>query len=252
MILSEIIRIIEAEYPTELAYEWDNVGLLAGSPERDVKKAVLTLDITPSVVDEAVDFGADLIISHHPLIFSGIKNFSETDAKNKMYAKIIRNNICVYSAHTNMDTARRGINQYLAELFELDNTEPIDKKTGLGRVGNIKKITLFEFANTVKARLNTPFLRISGNPEKEIKRVSIGSGACSELIPDSILLGADVLLTADVKYHTAIDAVSDGIAIIDAGHYPTEVVVIDMLRQLLKNTGILLKNSKNTDIFTII
>ena len=252
MILSEIIKLIENKYPKNLAYEWDNVGLLAGSPENDINTVLLTLDVTPYVVREAVNLGADLIISHHPLIFSGIKSFCETDSKTKMYTKIIRHNIAVYSAHTNMDTAPEGINQKLAELFCLTDIQPLDKATGLGRIGDIKETTLKDFAETVKNKLCTPFVKISGDPEKIIKRAAIGSGACAELADAAAADGADVLLTADIKYHNAIDSVCGGIAMIDAGHYPTEIIVMDMFEDILKNTGLQIKKSKNEDIFSII
>lgn len=252
MILSEIIKIMEREYPKSLAYEWDNVGLLAGRPDSNIKTVLLTLDVTPAVVSEAVACGAELIISHHPLIFSGIKSLAQTDWQSQMYAEIIKNDIAVYSAHTNLDTAERGINAYLAELFSLSGAEAVDKKTGLGRIGNIEKTDLASFCAEVKEKLSTPFLRVVGNMKKTVGRVAIGSGACSELIPEAISQGADVLLTADVKYHTAIDAEGSGIAIIDAGHYPTEIVVMDILEKLFKNTGLNIKKSKNKDIFSLL
>lgn len=252
MILSEVIKIIEAEYPKSLAYEWDNVGLLAGTPEKEVKRALLTLDITPDTVSEAENFGADLIISHHPLIFSGIKNFSETNAKMKMYSKVIRGNFAVLTAHTNMDTAQNGINERLARLFDFSEPELLDANTGLGRIGNVKKTTLLEFSKEVKKKLGTPFVRICGDPGREILRAAVGSGACAELIPEAIFRGADVFISGDIKYHTALDAVSDGISIIDAGHYPTEIIVTDMFEELLRDTGIILKKSKSKDIFSVI
>ncbi len=252
MILEEILNIIEENYPKTLAYSWDNVGMLAGSKKKEIKKVLLTLDVTPTVVDEAIDWGADLIISHHPLIFDGIKSFSEESSKVNMYVKIIRNNLAVYSAHTNMDRAERGINQRLSEIFGLKNTEILEDETGLGRIGDMEKTTLFEFAKTVKEKLNTPMVRVSGNPDSKISKVAIGSGGCSDLYPLAISKGADVLLTADLKYHTAIDAYFDGISIIDAGHYPTEIIVMDMFYDLLKNTGLEIRKSKNSDIFSYI
>ncbi len=250
MLLKEIIKILEKEYPKNLAYEWDNVGLLAGNENRDIKTVLVTLDITPKVLSEAIENGADLILSHHPLIFSGIKNFREDNPQTKMYADIIRNNIAVYSAHTNMDTAPRGINHQLATLFSLKNIALLEEETGLGRYGDISEITLKEFAENVKKLLKTPNLRVSGDLNKIISRVALGSGGCSDLIPKAIAVGADVMVTADVKYHTAIDADTSGIAVIDAGHYPTEIIATDMFSKLLENTGLKIIKSKNTDIFS--
>lgn len=252
MILNEIINLIEEKFPKNLAYPWDNIGLLAGNRGMEINKILLTLDITPNVVDEAINMGAELIISHHPLIFEGIKSFEEGTSKTDMYVKLIRNNIAVYSAHTNMDLAESGINQKLSEIFGLKNSAPLEDETGLGRVGDIEKTTLFEFANKVKKTLNTENVRVSGDADKEISKVAIGSGACSDLYPVAIQKGADVLITADLKYHTAIDAYFDGIAIIDAGHYPTEIIAMDIFSELLKDTGLKIEKSKNSDIFKFI
>ena len=252
MILKEIINIIEENYPKTLAYSWDNVGLLAGNIEKEIKKVLLTLDVTPDVVDEAIDLGVDLILSHHPLIFEGVKSFEESSAKVNMYVKIIRNNLAVYSAHTNMDTAENGINQRLAEVLGLENIEVLEEETGLGRIGEIKKTSLFEFAKLVKTKLNTPMVRVSGGSDSEVLKVAVGSGACSDLYPLAISKDADVLVTADLKYHIAQDAHFDGISIIDAGHYPTEIIAMDMFSDLLKDTGLQLFKSKSRDIFSYI
>lgn len=251
MILSEIIKIIEAEYPKNLAYEWDNVGLLAGSADMDIKTVLVTLDITPNVVKEAKECGANLILSHHPLIFEGIKNFREDNSKNNMYIDIIKNKIAVYSAHTNMDTAPNGINQKLSELFSMKNTMPLESETGLGRIGDVEPVSFDDFIKDVSEKFSTP-VKFSGNREKIIKRAAVGSGACADLIPNAIAGGADVFITADVKYHNAIDAAADGLSIIDAGHYPTEIIVMDMFCKLLKNTDLKIVKSKNKDIFSFI
>ncbi len=251
MLLRDIIKIIENEYPKNLACSWDNIGLLAGKEENNINTVLVTLDITPDVVEEAVKNGADLILSHHPLLFGEIKSFKEDNEQMKMYTKIIRNNISVYSAHTNMDTAPNGINQKLAELFSLSDIGILEPESGLGRYGDIYEISLGDFCKIVKKKLNTPFLRVSGNENKKIKRVAIGSGGCSDIIPDAIKIGADVMITADIKYHIAIDSVTDGICLMDAGHYPTEIIVMDMFTELLSDTGLKIIKSENQDIFKI-
>lgn len=251
MILKDIIKIIENEYPKNLAMQWDNVGLLAGNEENEIKTVLLTLDITPKVVEEAIKINADLILSHHPLLFEGVKCFAENNPKMNMYAKIIRNNISVYSAHTNMDTAPNGINQKLAELFGFSDIEVLEDETGLGRIGNIKEIKLKDFLNTVKEKLNTPNLKIAGNVESKIKRVAVGSGSCGDIIPEAIKKGADLMITADVKYHIALDSDSF-ISVADAGHYPTEIIVMDMFENLLKDKDLIIKKSENKDIFSYI
>ena len=252
MILKDIIKIIEKEYPKNLAYEWDNVGLLAGNDSNDIKTVLVTLDITPFVVEEAITNNAGLILSHHPLLFNGVKSFKEDNEQTNMYINIIRNNIAVYSAHTNMDTAPDGINQKLAELFGLAQIKILEPETGLGRYGDIPPVPLEIFCEIVKEKLNTPFLRVCGKLNKKIERIAIGSGSCSDLIPNALKVNSDVIITADVKYHTAIDSVNNGICIIDAGHFPTEIIVMDMFEKLLEKNEIKIIKSKNKDIFSYI
>ncbi len=250
MKLSEIYKIIEANYPRELAMAWDNPGILAGKPEQEISTVLVTLDITPSVVREAVSAGAELILSHHPLIFGGVNNFYEDNFKNEMYAEIIRNNIAVISAHTNMDCAEQGINQRLAELLGFKNIEVLEDDTQLGRVGEIEETTIAEFAEKLKSLLGTPFLKLAGDADRKITRVAIGSGSCGESYPVAVKKRAELFVTADVKYHIALDAAESGIAVIDAGHYPTEIIVMDMFKEILKGVNVI--KSQNKDIFSFI
>lgn len=252
MKLSEVYKIIENHYPKHLAMDWDNVGILAGKPDMEIRSVLTTLDITPDVVREAADAGCELILSHHPLLFDGVKNFTEDNFKVKMYAEILRNNMAVISMHTNMDCAENGINQRLAEMLGFSDITVLEDKTGLGRIGNIEKCGFYEYAKKVKDILHTPFLKVSGDANRMIERVAVGSGACSDVLPDAIAKGADLLITGDVKYHIAIEAVQSGINIIDAGHYPTEVIVTEMFEEILKDSGLIIVKSKNKDIFSCV
>ena len=257
MRLEEIIKIIEEEYPPNLAYEWDNAGLFYGDLQREISRITLTLDVTPEVVAQAVANKSQMILSHHPVIMGGIKNLSDNSITTKMICEIVKNDICVYSAHTNMDTAQNGINQKLAELFELENVcvmtnDKSDEGCGLGRVGDLKTVMLLEdFCELVKEKLGTPFVRVCGE-QRLIKRAAFASGGCSEYIPDAISKGADVIVTADMKYHNCIEYVYDGIAIIDAGHYPTEIIVRDMFSRLLAQYDVEVVYADSKDIFKVL
>ena len=156
-----------------------------------------------------------------------------------------------------MDTAPNGINKKLSDMFSLNDSEIIEKNentlgAGLGRIGNINEVTLETFLNRVKQILNIPSLRYCGSKNQIIKRVAIGSGSCSELIEKSIEMGADTIITGDLKYHTCLDFTSSSFSIIDAGHFPTEQIVKDMFYDLLKDTGIEIIKSSQQDIFDII
>ena len=257
MKLKDIIDIIEREYPPVLAYEWDNSGLFYGDLNSEISKITVTLDVTPEVIKQAKENKSQLILSHHPAVMSGIKKLSDNSMSAEMICSIVQNNIAVYSAHTNMDTAANGINQRLAQMFELSDIEVMEKDKpypdcGLGRVGNLKnEVSLYEFCQTVKEKLNTPFVRACGE-DRKINRVAFASGSCSEYVPSAIKKGADVIVTADMKYHNCIEFVRDGISVIDVGHYPTEIVVKDMFSELLENTGIEIIYAKTADIFKIV
>ena len=257
MKLKDIIKIAENEYPPELAYEWDNSGLFFGDLDSEISKITVTLDITPNVVEQAVNNGSQLILSHHPITMGGIKKLSDGSIQSECIVSALKNNIAIYSAHTNMDTAKNGINARLARLFELENVFVMEKdkpyeECGLGRVGKLRKATtLNEFCETVKDKLATPFVRVCGS-DRIIETVAFASGSCSEYVPSAIKAGADVIVTADMKYHNCIEFVHDGIAIIDAGHYPTENIVKNMFSELLRSAGAEIVFADTDDIFRII
>lgn len=254
----EIKETIEKICPENLAYPWDNVGLLCGDENKEVKTVLVTLDTNVNVVKEAIDKKADMIVSHHPIMLSGIKRIDYSTPTGEMLKLLIENNIVLFAAHTNMDTAKGGINDILAELFELDNIKILDQHTenteaGLGRYGKLKiPLTLTELAEKTKKLLNTPHVRVCGNINNNISTLAVASGSCSEIIPLAKKLGCDAIITGDMKYHNAIDNAETGISIIDAGHYPTEALVINIFEDILKDTGIKIIKFENKDIFQFI
>lgn len=252
MKLKEIAEIIEKEFPLPTAFDWDNCGLLLGDSEREVKTVLLSLDVTCAVAKEAKEAGADLILSHHPILFDGTKRITSDTAEGRLISELLQNNICVYSAHTNCDVGKNGINARLAEIFNLTDIELLEDN-GLGRIGTLEKPVSFgDFTLCTKKILNTPFVRVCGDKNAQISRVAVASGACSESIPTAVKKSADVIITADMKYHDMINYSELGISIIDAGHYPTEIIVTDIFYELLSGRGIKLVKSKNPDIFEFV
>ena len=254
--VNEIIKLIEKTAPLALAYEWDNSGLLIGSRGKEVNRIYITLDTNKYTVDEAISLGADMIVSHHPIMFRGVNQIDHDTPSGYVISELIKHDIALYAAHTSMDCAKGGINDVLAEKLGITGTEIIEKNPGfpgcgLGRIGTVKEQTLKELAQTVKKALNTPFVRVSGDPGKIIKRAAVGGGACDELIPAARNMCADVMVTADMKYHITMDSVESGIAVIDAGHYPTEVFVTDIFKNILKDSGAELLISTEKDIFEV-
>ena len=199
MLLQTLIDRIEEEYPPALAYEWDNVGLLAGSPDREIKKILVTLDVHSGVAAEAEKCGADLILSHHPILMNGTKSVRSDRETGRMLKTLFKNNICVYAAHTNLGYRKTRHQRLFGGTVPIGTdgnyrTERAD--TGLGRIGNLAEtVPLSAFAQRTKALLKTPGLRFSGDPARQIRRVAIGSGGCGELIPTARMMGADVLVT---------------------------------------------------------
>lgn len=254
---NEIIRIIENVCPEKLAYPWDNVGLLCGDGEKEVKKILVTLDTNINTVKEAVEKGADMIVSHHPILLGGIKRIDYKTAVGQMLKLLIENNITLFAAHTNMDTASGGINDRLAQMFSLTDVKILDQHTddetaGLGRIGKLKSPVKFsDFAKMCSEILNTP-VRAAGDFDKVITTVAVASGSCSEVIPVAKDKGAEVIITGDMKYHNMIDMTELGICVIDAGHYPTEICVMDIFADILKNTDVEIIKSENKDIFKFI
>ncbi|MBQ7975627.1 MAG: Nif3-like dinuclear metal center hexameric protein, partial [Clostridia bacterium] len=244
---SDIIERLEKEFPLELAYEWDNVGLLVGDRDREVKTVVTCLDVTEDVIEFAKNADAELIISHHPVLFTPINRINGDTKIGKLLMDVIENKIAIYSAHTNCDKAENGINARLAQMFGLKDVELLEED-GLGRIGNLDKPVPFcEFAKSVEDTLNIK-VRFCGGTKTTVKRVAICSGSGADVIPSAIEKGADVLITGDTKYHQMLDS-KDDINIIDAGHFGTEVIVTEIFAQILCDMGITVFWQDTEDVF---
>ncbi len=250
--VKNILNILDKKYPLRYAYEWDNCGHLIGDPEKMVNTCLTTLEITDEVIDEAVENNIDLIISHHPVIFSGIKKLSFDDLKGRHLIKLIKNDIDVISLHTNFDIAEDGLNDSFAKLIELRNIKILDVigeddkcPYGMGRVGILENsMSLKELGERLKTLLNIDSVRVVGDLDYEINKVAIVTGAGSEYYTMLKDTDIDVLITGDLKYHTAQDAHSDGINIIDCGHFGSEDNFKSICAEFLRSNGIQVMESR--------
>lgn len=344
-----VMDALERLAPRCLAENWDNVGLLLGNPSQDVAKMRVVLDVTPEVAECAIADGVDLIVAHHPLIFHALNSIRYDLPQGRLIASLIKNDIAVYAAHTNLDTASGGVSDILAQHLNLQHigqlavgyseklvklvvfvpqshadqvreaigragagyignyshctfqcegvgtflplagTQPfigkegklehvaevrietimpdrisrkvvkamlrahpyeeaaydlyplnnVGKSLGLGRIGTLEKpILLGEFAQLVKKALQTKSVTVAGSTDKLVAKVAVCGGSGAGLIHKAAFAGADVLVTGDVKYHEAQDAVAAGLAIIDAGHFATERPVVGGIYEYLKQTAI--------------
>lgn len=224
MKISEVIRITDEICPPKLAEEWDNCGWQIKCGDGDVTGVLTALEVTGSVIDEAVKRGVNLIITHHPMIFQGIKSVDVKTVLGNYIIRLINNGISVYSCHTDFDKVEGGNNDYIGEVLELTDVRCLDD--GFTRVGNIKgDMTASEFAAFVCRKLNLSerSVRICGDPGKRVKKAGWCSGAGADFADAAAAAGCDVFVTGDVKYHEAREAAEAGqIVVIDAGHFGTE------------------------------
>ena len=258
MKVKEVLKAIEQFAPPQLAYSWDNVGLLVGNGEREVKRILITLDPDVDIVEEAVEKGCGLIVSHHPMFFKGAKHIRTDEPEGRAIELLMKNDISVIAAHTNMDCAEGGINAGLAEIFGLVNVGVLEENPdypacGLGRVGDLKStMTLNELAAFAKDALGVSGVRAAGAPGRLISRIAVAGGSCSEVIPLAVAKGCGAIITGDMKYHETINAVNSGICVVDAGHYGTERHVIGIFEEILKPLGVELLRSEHRDIFEFV
>ncbi len=365
MKLKTLLKKIESKYPLNLAYEWDNVGLIVGDYEKEIKKVMTVLEANEKVINEAIDKDIDLIITHHPFIFSKINKVTTSNLKGKLIHKLIKNDIAIYSMHTNFDIAFDGLNDYFVEMLNIENVGILDKtknetlyklavyvpkthvdvvrtalgnadaghignyrecsfttegegrfkpceganpyigseealesvnevkietivpqrildkvisamikahpyeevaydlykleikgeSVGLGRYGKLKESMSFkELGMKLKRELSINHLRIVGDLSDKVEKVAIVTGSGADMIKKAYKHGCDVLITGDMKYHDAQDALDMGMKVIDCGHFDTEKVFADiMFKYLSQNFDIdIMKSDVNLNPFDII
>lgn len=230
--LKDVMQIMNEIAPVKMAEDWDNVGLMLGRVDKIIRRILVALDVSPEVVQQAIDGHYDLIISHHPLIFKPITCLSNLEWRQKLILTLAEHNIAVYSAHTNLDSVSGGVNDMLAKALDLEDYDILDDESSIGRIGAVKPISLEQFAASVKNSLKADYI-VVGNAGKGVHRVAICGGAGADFIEIALAKGADTMVTGDVKYHEAQRAVFSGMNIIDAGHQATERIVLESLADRL-------------------
>ena len=232
--VTHIYDAIDRLAPFWLTMDFDNTGILVGDRNREIACALLALDCTPAVIEQARQLGAQLIITHHPVIFHPLKRVNE----DAVVYQLIRSDIAVISAHTNLDIAQGGVNDALASAIGLRDCrglELLNEQTGawLGRIGTLPEpLSPEAFAAHIKACLNASSVKFAAAP-RVIRTVALCSGSGADCLDAAISAGADALLTSEVKQHEYLAAAAAGISIFDAGHFDTEDIVIEPLRDYL-------------------
>ena len=236
----EIYSILQEHFPDGAALSWDNVGLLCGRMDREIKKIYVTLDADMKSVERAAALGADLILTHHPLIFSAVKRINEGDYLGERLLKIIENHMACYAMHTNYDVL--GMAELAGNMFELKDAAVLDetfeqegRAEGIGRVGCLKEtVSLEQCCELVKTKLLLDSVKVFGDLKSPVKRIAVSPGAGKSEIANAVSKGADVLITGDIGHHEGLDALAQGLMIIDAGHYGTEYIFIEDMKEFLK------------------
>ena len=238
--VNDILLHLEKIAPTAMKMDWDHVGLLCGSRAKQVKKILVALDPFPHVCQEAAQIGADLIVTHHPIIFQPLTSVTDETAVGQALCCLIQNDISAINAHTNLDCAPGGVNDCLATALGLENIQVLSPEGtdengnpwGLLRTGTVDTQSLEGFLQAVKTRLHCPGIRYvdSGKP---VCHVAVGGGACASELEAVANAGCDTFVTADVKYNQFWDAKVMGLNLIDAGHFYTENPVCKYLADSL-------------------
>ena len=244
VLLGNVIEALEARYDPALAEGWDAVGLVCGDRGEPVRRVLFAVDPTAAVVDEVVDGGVDLLVTHHPLFLSPVHGVPADDPKGRLVHRLVRAGAALFVAHTNADRAPgTGVNAALADVLGLTGAVPLEPApgrpgAGLGRVGELpRSVSLHEFAALVAGVLppTAGGVRVAGDLDRTVRRVAVCGGSGGSLLPAASAAGADVLLTSDLKHHPASDALEvDGPALCDVAHYASEWPWLPVAAQALR------------------
>lgn len=255
--VKDIYQYIDSRAPFNSQLGFDNSGFLVGRGDKKVTRILVALDITEAVALEAAALQADLVVSHHPVIWEGAKSVTNESILGRKLLTLIANDIAAVCAHTNLDAAKGGVNDSLAAAIGLTETKLLKvygsyedgTEYGIEQVGIFSgaPVSLVEFAENVKSKLQANGVRFvdAGRP---VHKVAVGGGSCSSSIKDVAAAGCDTFVTADIKYDSFLDAAALGLNLVDAGHYPTENVVCPVLVSWLKegfpDVEVILSNHK--------
>lgn len=236
----EIMECLEEVSPKSFAESWDNVGLLCGREEKEVTSIYIALDATKEVVEAAKAVGADMLLTHHPMIFKPLKQISGRHFIGDKILSLAENGICYYAMHTNFDVM--GMADAVAEQLGLEDRKVLSvtyedelSKEGIGRIGVLPmSLSLAECAEYVKNHCYVEHVKVYGNPADIIVMAAVCPGSGKSCIEDALRLGADVLITGDIEHHEGLDAVEQGLCVIDAGHYGLEKIFVPYMEEYCK------------------
>lgn len=238
MKISQITEVIERFAPLGWQESYDNAGLIVGRPDDEVHKALLAVDVTEEVLDEAEAEGCDIILTHHPIVFHALKRFNSADSVQRCVERAIRSRIALYACHTNLDSAPGGMSWRLAGMLGVGNLEVLQPAeagggVGFGVVGDLPEaVDTAEFMRFVRRKLGVKVIRHSDVATPEVRRVAVCTGAGASLIGDARRAGAGIYITADLKYNDFMRP-DKALTVADIGHFESEYCVIELLFDIL-------------------
>lgn len=256
--IDEIIKILDKRVPEKASEDWDNVGYLFGSNNITVERVLTSLDVTDEVIEEAISKNCQLIISHHPFIFKGLKSINFRTTSGKKVIKLAENSIGVYSIHTNADVIDEGLNDLIMKVSGIKEYEILETSDygGTGRIGVLNE-TLGEFLQKLKNRLNPTCIRFSGDLNDRISKIAVINGSGSDYFEVALRSGADTVLTGDTKYHDVLDYMEKGLKVIDIGHFDSEWTIFkEFVQRIFESDEVLnkvqlLHSEKSKDVFKL-
>lgn len=233
----EIIRILEKKAPVEYAMDWDHVGLLVGRRNKEVCRLLLAVDVTNDVIRQAIDQKADMIVSHHPMIFGRVDRVNDETVLGRKILDLVEHGICCYAMHTNFDTIG-GMAKEAAKLLGIQNLEVLEETKdgeGIGQIGQLQHTqTIGELAAVVKKKFDLKNVIIYGDTDKKVDKVAICPGSGRSVIDIAAQKEADCLITGDIGHHEGLDSCELGVTVIDASHYGLEQIFMYIMRDYIK------------------
>lgn len=231
----DIIALLEQELPVKYAVQGDKTGFQVGNPEKEVNHIFIAVDATEETIEEAIGAGADMLLTHHPMLYSPLATVTSDTLNGRRVIKMIEHGLCYMSTHTNYDSCRMAnLAAGRLELTECRVLEEVADGLGIGKVGNLpKEMTVKECACFVKEKFNIPSVRFWGDGDRKVQVAAICPGSGRSVIGCCHAQGAEVFITGDVDHHTGIDQADDALPIIDAGHYGVEHIYIEDMYRLL-------------------
>ena len=238
--VSDIIEVVNTIAPFSLSEKWDNSGLQVGDYQWPVTRILVALDVTMAAMDEARKWNADLVLTHHPLMIKPEKSIDFGKMPGAAIEQAAKEKIAILSAHTNLDKARDGLNDYFAQVIGIQCDLPFspdtdDKAVGIGRMGKLDRVMSLEsLADQIKNRLKISSLRVAGDLELLVENIALCTGSGGSLTDHFLNSSAQAYITGDLKYHEARDIEAHGKAVIDVGHFASEHIVVDLLQNRLE------------------